>query len=89
MSVLNRGLNTIILLILMMVLPALLLLRQLSLYDSTQTEDWTASPSHCDRFYQVPLTRDRVQFVNSTEALQRCRDVVLQVWKFIVRNTPQ
>ncbi|XP_075885074.1 exonuclease mut-7 homolog [Nelusetta ayraudi] len=53
-------------------------LRQLSLADSTQTQDWTASPSHRDRFYQVPLTRDRVQFVDSLETLRSCRDVVLQ-----------
>lgn len=73
----------------MRVVPALLLLRQLSLHDSTQMQDWTPSRSHCDRFYQVPLTKDQVQFVDSLEALQRCRDVVLQVRKFSVRNTPQ
>lgn len=71
----------------MLVLPTLPLLRQLSLDDSTQTQDWMPSPSHRDRFYQVPLTRDRVQFVDSLEALRRCRNVLLQVRKCSVQNS--
>lgn len=60
---------------------AVLLLRQLSLEDSSQTEDWTLSPSCSNRFYQVPISREQVHFVDSPESLRRCRDAVLQVGK--------
>ncbi|KAF3848937.1 hypothetical protein F7725_015434 [Dissostichus mawsoni] len=45
---------------------------------SAQTEDWIPSQSHCQKFYQVPLTKDKVHFVDSPEALQRCRNIVLK-----------
>ncbi|GAA6232040.1 exonuclease mut-7 homolog [Lates japonicus] len=53
-------------------------LQHISLSDSTKNENWTPSKSHCQRFYQAPLTRDKVHFVNTAEALQRCQDVVLK-----------
>lgn len=55
------------------------LLRQLCLSDSTQTEKWMPSPAHCQKFYQVPLTKDQVRFVDTPEALQKCRNIVLKV----------
>ncbi|XP_055006656.1 exonuclease mut-7 homolog, partial [Boleophthalmus pectinirostris] len=38
------------------------------LLDSTQSEDWVPSSSYCEKFYQVPLTRDKVIFVDTQEA---------------------
>ncbi|XP_062290274.1 exonuclease mut-7 homolog [Scomber scombrus] len=46
--------------------------------DSAQTEDWKPSESHCHKFYQVPVTKDKVHFVDTPEALQTCRSVVLK-----------
>ncbi|KAF0031365.1 hypothetical protein F2P81_015920 [Scophthalmus maximus] len=48
------------------------------LHDSAQAEEWIPSQPHCQRFYQVPLTKDKVHFVDTVEALQRCRHIVLK-----------
>lgn len=48
------------------------------LNDATPNEDWVPSLSHCERFYQVPFTRDKVLFVDSPEALQRCQATLLK-----------
>lgn len=53
-------------------------LQQIGLSGSAQTEEWIPSQSHCQKFYQVPLTKDKVHFVDSPEALQRCRNIVLK-----------
>lgn len=53
-------------------------LRHGFLNDSSQSEDWEPSPSYCEKFYQVPLTRDKVHFVDTSEALQRCQAIVLK-----------
>ncbi|XP_026195532.1 exonuclease mut-7 homolog isoform X2 [Anabas testudineus] len=53
-------------------------LQQIGLSDSAQNEEWKPSQSHCEKFYQVPLTKDKVHFVDTPEALQRCRNVVLK-----------
>ncbi|TKS84614.1 Exonuclease mut-7 -like protein [Collichthys lucidus] len=53
-------------------------LQPIRLSDSAQTEAWTPSQSHCQRFYQVPITKDKVHFVDTLEALQRCRNIVLK-----------
>ncbi|XP_019128013.2 exonuclease mut-7 homolog [Larimichthys crocea] len=53
-------------------------LQQIRLSGSAQTEDWKPSQSHCQRFYQVPITKDKVHFVDTLEALQRCRNIVLK-----------
>ncbi|XP_056289107.1 exonuclease mut-7 homolog [Pseudoliparis swirei] len=45
---------------------------------SAKPEEWRPSRSDCQNFYQVPLTRDKVHFVDSPEALQRCRNTVLK-----------
>ncbi|XP_059214379.1 exonuclease mut-7 homolog [Centropristis striata] len=45
---------------------------------SAQTEEWMPSQSHCKKFYQVPITKDKVHFVDSPEALHRCRNIVLK-----------
>lgn len=42
-------------------------------------ESWDPSQAHRDRFYQLPITRDHVHFLETLEGLQRCRDTVLQV----------
>ena len=55
------------------------LLRQICPSDLVQTEEWVSSPSHCQKFYQAPLTKDKVHFVDTPEALQRCRNIVLKV----------
>ncbi|XP_068608966.1 exonuclease mut-7 homolog [Brachionichthys hirsutus] len=52
-------------------------LLQIPASDSALTE-WTPSPSHCEKFYQVPLARDKVHFVDTLEALQRCESIVLK-----------
>ncbi|XP_061658259.1 exonuclease mut-7 homolog isoform X2 [Syngnathoides biaculeatus] len=44
----------------------------------THSEDWMPSEAHCQKFYQVPLTKDKVQHVDSLEALQCCRDTLLK-----------
>ncbi|KAF7669556.1 hypothetical protein LDENG_00155470 [Lucifuga dentata] len=49
-----------------------------SLSDSAKPERWTPSKSHCQKFYQLPLERDKICFVNTPEGLQRCRDIVLK-----------
>ncbi|XP_064863650.1 exonuclease mut-7 homolog isoform X2 [Oncorhynchus nerka] len=41
-------------------------------------ESWDPSQAHRDRFYQLPITRDHVHFLETVEGLQRCRDTVLQ-----------
>ncbi|XP_051268624.1 exonuclease mut-7 homolog [Dicentrarchus labrax] len=53
-------------------------LQQIHLSDSAQTEEWMPSQSHCQKYYQVPLTKDKVHFVDTPEALQRCRNIVLK-----------
>ncbi|XP_034403080.1 exonuclease mut-7 homolog isoform X2 [Cyclopterus lumpus] len=45
---------------------------------SAKPEEWRPSRSHCQNFYQVPLTKDKVHFVDSPEALRRCRSIVLK-----------
>lgn len=54
-------------------------LRQVHLSNSAQTEEWIPSLSHRERFYQVPLAKDKVHFVDTPEALQSCRNIVLKV----------
>ncbi|XP_029548132.1 exonuclease mut-7 homolog isoform X1 [Salmo trutta] len=41
-------------------------------------ESWDPSQAHRDRFYQLPITRDHVHFLETLEGLQCCRDTVLQ-----------
>ncbi|CAJ1070878.1 exonuclease mut-7 homolog [Xyrichtys novacula] len=53
-------------------------LQQIHQNDSAQAGEWIPSQYHCARFYQVPLTRDKVHFVDTQEALQRCRNIVLK-----------
>ncbi|KAM8829137.1 exonuclease mut-7 homolog isoform 2-T3 [Spinachia spinachia] len=53
-------------------------LQQMGLRDSSKTEEWTPSRSHCQTFYQVPLDKENVHFVASPEALRRCRNIVLK-----------
>ncbi|XP_040054288.2 exonuclease mut-7 homolog isoform X2 [Gasterosteus aculeatus] len=53
-------------------------LQQVGFRDSAKAEAWTPSRSHCKTFYQVPLTKENVHFVDSPEALRRCRNIVLK-----------
>lgn len=53
-------------------------LQQVHLNYAGQSEDWEPSPSHCKKFYQAPLTRDKVHFVDTPEALQKCQAIVLK-----------
>lgn len=53
-------------------------LQQICRSDSAQTEEWVPAQAHCQKFYQAPLTKDRVQFVDTPEALQRCQSIVLK-----------
>ncbi|XP_077479257.1 exonuclease mut-7 homolog [Stigmatopora argus] len=41
-------------------------------------EEWVPSEAHCRKFYQVPLTQENVQHVDTPEALQSCRDLLLK-----------
>nr|XP_057912344.1 exonuclease mut-7 homolog isoform X2 [Doryrhamphus excisus] len=45
---------------------------------SAQSEEWTQSEDHCQMFYQVPITKDKVQHVDTLEALQGCRNALLR-----------
>ncbi|XP_030597907.1 exonuclease mut-7 homolog isoform X1 [Archocentrus centrarchus] len=53
-------------------------LQQICLSDTTETEEWELSQSHCEKFYQVPLTKDKVHFVDTPEALEKCQHIVLK-----------
>ncbi|XP_075935722.1 exonuclease mut-7 homolog isoform X1 [Anarhichas minor] len=53
-------------------------LQQIGPSGSAKPEEWRPSRSHCKTFYQVPLTKDKVHFVDSPEALRRCRNIVLK-----------
>uniref|UniRef100_A0A3B3YCX5 3'-5' exonuclease domain-containing protein n=1 Tax=Poecilia mexicana TaxID=48701 RepID=A0A3B3YCX5_9TELE len=54
-------------------------LQQICLNDlTTQEEEWIPSQSHCQKFYQAPLTKDKVHFVDTLETLQRCQSFVLK-----------
>ncbi|XP_074545818.1 exonuclease mut-7 homolog [Halichoeres trimaculatus] len=46
--------------------------------DSAQAEEWVPSQDHLEKFYQVPLSKDHVYFVDTQEALQRCQNIVLK-----------
>ncbi|XP_035995685.1 exonuclease mut-7 homolog isoform X1 [Fundulus heteroclitus] len=52
-------------------------LQQICLNDMTH-EEWVPPQSHCQRFYQVPLAKDKVHFVDTTETLHRCRSILLK-----------
>lgn len=40
-------------------------------------------PSTCEKFYQVPLTEERIHLVDTPEVLSRCQSVVLKVcWDY-------
>uniref|UniRef100_A0A3Q2PD95 Exonuclease 3'-5' domain containing 3 n=1 Tax=Fundulus heteroclitus TaxID=8078 RepID=A0A3Q2PD95_FUNHE len=52
-------------------------LQQICLNDITH-EEWVPPQSHCQRFYQVPLTKDKVHFVDTAETLHRCRSILLK-----------
>lgn len=53
-------------------------LQQTHRSDPAQTEEWMPSQSYCQKFYQAPLTKDKVHFVETSEALQRCRNTILK-----------
>uniref|UniRef100_H3D6Q4 Exonuclease 3'-5' domain containing 3 n=1 Tax=Tetraodon nigroviridis TaxID=99883 RepID=H3D6Q4_TETNG len=53
------------------------LLRQVDLNKSEQTE-FISPPSQREKFYQVPLTEDKIVFVDTPEALLQCQKVVLK-----------
>lgn len=55
------------------------LLRQAHLNKPEQTES-TPPLSQCEKFYQVPLTEDKIHFVDTPEALLQCQKVVLKVF---------
>ncbi|XP_046901753.1 exonuclease mut-7 homolog isoform X1 [Hypomesus transpacificus] len=44
--------------------------------DSPQSEEWDPPLSHRDRFYQLPITRDNVHFLDTQDGLQRCQDII-------------
>ncbi|XP_063336785.1 exonuclease mut-7 homolog isoform X2 [Pelmatolapia mariae] len=53
-------------------------LQQISLSDTAETEEWELAQSHCGKFYQVPLTKYKVHFVDTPEALERCQSILLK-----------
>lgn len=57
----------------------LFVLRQICLNDLTQEEEWIPPQSHCQKFYQAPLTKNKVHFVDTLETLQRYQSIVLKV----------
>ncbi|KAM8873019.1 exonuclease mut-7 homolog [Synchiropus picturatus] len=48
----------------------------LDINNTSQTESWIVSDDHRQRFYQVPLSPDRVHFVDTLDSLQRCRRIL-------------
>ncbi|KAM4719370.1 exonuclease mut-7 homolog [Anableps anableps] len=53
-------------------------LQQICLNDITQEEEWVPPHFHCQKFYQVPLTKDKVHFIDTPETLYRCQSLVLK-----------
>ncbi|KAM4634374.1 exonuclease mut-7 homolog isoform 2-T2 [Polymixia lowei] len=53
-------------------------LQHLSLSHSAQNEEWILPRSVCETFYQLPLTRDKVLFLNTLEGLQKCQETLLK-----------
>ncbi|XP_014324481.1 exonuclease mut-7 homolog isoform X1 [Xiphophorus maculatus] len=53
-------------------------LQQICLNDLTQEEEWIPPQSHCQKFYQAPLTKNKVHFVDTLETLQRYQSIVLK-----------
>ncbi|XP_077354171.1 exonuclease mut-7 homolog isoform X3 [Festucalex cinctus] len=45
---------------------------------SAHSEEWMPSEAHCQKFYQVPLAKEKVQHVDTLEALQSCSDTLLK-----------
>ncbi|KAG9263260.1 hypothetical protein AMEX_G23275 [Astyanax mexicanus] len=41
-------------------------------------ESWVTPQSHQLQYYQLPLTREKIHFIQTLEQLQLCRDTVLQ-----------
>ncbi|KAM6902121.1 exonuclease mut-7 homolog [Xenentodon cancila] len=56
-------------------------LQQICPNDSVQANEWV--PSNCERFYQLPLTKEKVHFVDTPEALQKCQNMVLKEGGFV------
>lgn len=54
------------------------LLRQVDLNKPEQTRSMPP-PSTCEKFYQVPLTEERIHLVDTPEVLSRCQNIVLKV----------
>ncbi|KAM9307243.1 exonuclease mut-7 homolog [Pholidichthys leucotaenia] len=52
-------------------------LQQVSPSDS-ESEDWEPCQSHRQKFYQVPLPKNHVHFVDTPDALHRCQSVILK-----------
>uniref|UniRef100_A0A8C5H4E6 3'-5' exonuclease domain-containing protein n=1 Tax=Gouania willdenowi TaxID=441366 RepID=A0A8C5H4E6_GOUWI len=52
-------------------------LQQMSL-ESASSDEWVPLQAHQQRFYQVPLGKDKVHFVDTLEALQGCRGALLK-----------
>ncbi|MEQ2233718.1 hypothetical protein ILYODFUR_024643, partial [Ilyodon furcidens] len=52
-------------------------LQQICLNDITQ-EKWVPPQSHWHKFYQVPLTKDKVHFVDRPETFHECQSIVLK-----------
>ncbi|XP_015236544.1 PREDICTED: exonuclease mut-7 homolog [Cyprinodon variegatus] len=46
--------------------------------DPITPEEWVPPQSHCQKFYQVPLTKDKVYFIDTLETLHRCQSIVLK-----------
>ncbi|XP_062870052.1 exonuclease mut-7 homolog [Trichomycterus rosablanca] len=53
-------------------------LSQLELNDVDSLMESWVPPSHQQHFYQLPLTKDKVHFLQNLEELQHCREAVLQ-----------
>ncbi|XP_077399250.1 exonuclease mut-7 homolog isoform X2 [Vanacampus margaritifer] len=45
---------------------------------SAHSEEWMPSEAHYQKFYQAPLSKERVQHVDTLEALQSCSDTLLK-----------
>ncbi|XP_041666203.1 exonuclease mut-7 homolog isoform X2 [Cheilinus undulatus] len=53
-------------------------LQQVHLTNSAQAEEWIPSQTHCESFYQVPLPKEKVHFVDTQDTLKTCRNIVLK-----------
>lgn len=52
--------------------------QQMLLSEPAPAEEWVTSPTHQQKYYQVPIHKDKVHLVDTLESLQTCRSILLK-----------